>query len=55
MYHAHFAHGIFPMDKAIFTGEISVERMKEEHPLEYAAWLAEQEASSEEADGGSNE
>ena len=54
MYHAHFAHGIFPMDKAIFTGEISVERMKHEHPLEYQAWLASQQESTE-AEEGSDE
>jgi len=36
MYNAHFAQGIFPMDKTIFTGKISEERMQEEHPLEYA-------------------
>ena len=40
MYNAHFAHGIFPMDKSIFTGKISVERMKEEHPLEYEALMS---------------
>ena len=43
MYHAHFAQGIFPIDTTIFTGEISLERMKEEHPLEYEAWKAAQE------------
>lgn len=48
MYHAHFAQGIFPLDKTIFTGEISIERMKEEHPLEYEAWLATQQITSEE-------
>lgn len=50
MYNAHFAHGIFPIDKSIFTGKISVERMKEEHPLEYKVWLAnQQETSAQEA------
>ncbi len=43
MYHAHFAQGIFPMDKTIFTGEISVERMQHEHPLEYEALMAAKE------------
>lgn len=47
MYNAHFAQGIFPLDKTIFTGEISIERMMEEHPLEYEAWLAAQQATSE--------
>ena len=64
MYHAHLAQGIFPIDTAIFTGKISVERMKEEHPLEYEAWMAAQEDTSIEdtieetetkAEEGSNE
>jgi len=35
MYHTHFAEGLFPLDKTIFTGKISEERIKAEHPLEY--------------------
>jgi len=57
MYHAHFAQGIFPIDTTIFTGEISVERMQHEHPLEYEAMLAAQEEAitENEAEGGSDE
>lgn len=35
MYNTHFAAGMWPLDKTIFTGKISRERMLEEHPLEY--------------------
>jgi formate dehydrogenase subunit gamma len=27
---------VFPFDKSIFTGKISLDRMKHEHPLELA-------------------
>lgn len=39
MYNAHFAEGIYPLDTTIFTGKISVERMREEHPLDYERLL----------------
>lgn len=48
MYHAHFAQGIFPVDTTMFTGKISLERMQEEHPLEYEAWLAARQETAEE-------
>jgi formate dehydrogenase subunit gamma len=36
MYNAHLLAEVFPMDKTIFSGKISTERMLHEHPLEYA-------------------
>jgi hypothetical protein len=42
-YHTHFAADAFPMDTSIFTGKISVEKMREEHPLEYDQWKSDQE------------
>lgn len=35
IYNAHLAPEVFPFNKSIFTGRISVERLKHEHPLEY--------------------
>jgi formate dehydrogenase subunit gamma len=35
IYNAHLSPDVFPFDKAIFTGQISVDRLKHEHPLEY--------------------
>jgi formate dehydrogenase subunit gamma len=35
IYNAHLSPDVFPFDKSIFTGEISVERIRHEHPLEY--------------------
>jgi len=35
MYNTHFASGLFPLDKTMFSGTVSEERMREEHPLEY--------------------
>jgi formate dehydrogenase gamma subunit len=34
-YHAHLAGESFPVDTSIFTGRISVEKMRDHHPLEY--------------------
>ena len=36
IYNAHFNPDVFPFDKTIFTGKISLERMHHEHPLELA-------------------
>lgn len=35
LYNAIFSPEVFPLDTSIFTGKISVERMKHEHPIEY--------------------
>ena len=35
MYGAHLNPEIFPFDASIFTGRISLERLRHEHPLEY--------------------
>lgn len=35
LYNAIFSPEVFPLDTSIFTGKISVKRMKHEHPLEY--------------------
>jgi len=36
IYNAHLNPDVFPFDKTIFTGKISLERMQHEHPLELA-------------------
>jgi formate dehydrogenase subunit gamma len=35
IYNAHLNPDVFPFDKTIFTGTISEDRMRHEHPLEY--------------------
>ena len=40
-YNAHFAAEAFPMDTSIFTGRISAEKMRKEHPLEYEELMRE--------------
>jgi hypothetical protein len=47
------APDVFPFDTTIFTGKISEERMKHEHPLEYERLMAEERAKTEAAcEGG---
>jgi cytochrome b subunit of formate dehydrogenase len=41
MYQVHFRPGTFPMSRVWLDGRISLEEMKEEHPEEYEALLAE--------------
>jgi formate dehydrogenase subunit gamma len=36
IFSAHLSPDVFPFDRSIFDGKISVERMRHEHPLEYA-------------------
>lgn len=40
MYFAHFSRHVFPVDKAIFTGRVPIERYREEFPLEYVRIMA---------------
>ena len=40
MYFAHFSRHTFPLDKAVFTGKVPIERYREEFPLEYARIIA---------------
>ena len=35
VFNAHFSPEAFPFDKSIFTGKVTVEKMKHEHPLEW--------------------
>jgi len=35
IYNAHLSPDVFPFDTSIFSGRISAERMRHEHPLEY--------------------
>ena len=37
MYDSIFSPDVFPLDKSVFTGYISIKRMRSEHPLELAA------------------
>ena len=42
-YNAHFSAEAFPIDTSIFSGTISAEKMREEHPLEYQQLMSERE------------
>ncbi len=35
VYNAHLNPDVFPFDTTIFTGRISIERLRHEHPLEF--------------------
>jgi cytochrome b subunit of formate dehydrogenase len=40
VYNAHLNPDVFPFDRTIFTGRISTERLRHEHPLEYERLVA---------------
>lgn len=40
IYNAHLSPEVFPFDASIFTGKIDEERMRRDHPLEYARLAA---------------
>lgn len=42
IYNAHLSPDVFPFDRSIFTGRISAERMRHEHPLEYERMMGGQ-------------
>ncbi len=44
MYSVIFKPGLFPADTSIFTGKISIERMKEEHYLEYKEIIGDEKS-----------
>ena len=44
IYNAHLSPDVFPFDGSIFTGRISEERMRHEHPLEYERITAARDA-----------
>jgi cytochrome b subunit of formate dehydrogenase len=43
---------IFPLDKSIFTGKIGVDRLREEHPLEYERIFGTGDTETEDASSG---
>jgi cytochrome b subunit of formate dehydrogenase len=51
VYNAHLAPGIFPFNPTIFTGRISREHLRRDHPLEYERLFPERAAEQTHADG----
>jgi formate dehydrogenase gamma subunit len=45
VWNAHFAPGVFPFNPTIFTGRISREHLKRDHPLEYERLFPEEAAA----------
>jgi formate dehydrogenase subunit gamma len=50
IYNAHFAPDIFPFNKSIFTGRISKEHLRKDHPLEYARLFPDEAQGAPPAD-----
>jgi formate dehydrogenase gamma subunit len=46
IYNAHLNPDVFPFDKSIFTGRISRERLRHEHPLEYERLVEKEQQES---------
>ena len=43
----HFAPGLFPLNKSIFTGKVPQERYRREHPMEYERLVGTEESKEE--------
>jgi len=48
LYNAHLAPEVFPYNPSIFTGRISREHLREDHPLEYERLFPEAAAPAPE-------
>lgn len=47
LYIVHLAPGRFPMDWSFWHGRVPLEQLREEHPLEYERWAAQNPQSKE--------